>query len=60
LVARILAERLGATLNMRDVFVENRPGGGGGIAIQFVKGARPDGGTVLFTLSAPLTLGPLP
>jgi tripartite-type tricarboxylate transporter receptor subunit TctC len=43
---RLVADRLGKLWNQR-VIVENRPGGGGLIAMQAVKGAAPDGYTLL-------------
>jgi len=43
---RLLAEKLGKRWNQR-VIVENRPGGGGFIAIDAVKRAAPDGLTLL-------------
>lgn len=45
-VLRIVAEKLGKTWNQR-VLVENRPGGGGFIAIDAVKRAPADGYTLL-------------
>ena len=43
---RLVAEKLGKTWNQR-VLVENRPGGGGFIAIDAAKRAAPDGYTLL-------------
>jgi tripartite-type tricarboxylate transporter receptor subunit TctC len=43
---RLVADRLGKLWNQR-VIVENRPGGGGLIAMQAVKSAAPDGYTLL-------------
>ncbi|MCK8786452.1 tripartite tricarboxylate transporter substrate binding protein [Roseomonas sp. NAR14] len=48
LLARILAERLGAVLNGNFV-VENRPGAGGNIGGEVVARAEPDGYTLLMT-----------
>lgn len=45
-VLRIVAEKLGKTWNQR-VLVDNRPGGGGFIAIDAAKRANPDGYTLL-------------
>jgi len=45
-VLRLVAEKLGKTWNQR-VLVENKPGGGGFIAIEAVKRATPDGYTLL-------------
>jgi len=45
-VLRLVAEKLGRTWNQR-VLVENKPGGGGFIAMDGVKRAAPDGYTLL-------------
>jgi tripartite-type tricarboxylate transporter receptor subunit TctC len=45
-VLRLVADKLGKTWNQR-VLVENKPGGGGFIAIDAVKRAAPDGYTLL-------------
>ena len=45
-VLRLVAEKLGKTWNQR-VLVENKPGGGGFIAIDAAKRAAPDGYTLL-------------
>jgi tripartite-type tricarboxylate transporter receptor subunit TctC len=45
-VLRLLGEKLGKAWNQR-VLIENRPGGGGFIAIDAVKRAAPDGYTLL-------------
>jgi tripartite-type tricarboxylate transporter receptor subunit TctC len=45
-VLRLVADKLGKTWDQR-VLVENRPGGGGFIAIDFAKRAAPDGYTLL-------------
>ena len=57
ILARFVAEQLKKTLG--DTFiVENRPGAAGRIAINFVKGAEPDGATMLNTPASLLTLLP--
>lgn len=50
-VARLLAEKLPATLQGRTVMVDNRPGAGGNIAAALVAKSDPDGGTLLITSS---------
>jgi tripartite-type tricarboxylate transporter receptor subunit TctC len=47
--ARLLADRLPATLNGRTVVVDNRPGAGGNIAAMAVAQASTDGDTLLIT-----------
>lgn len=47
--ARLLAEKLPATLEGRSVMVDNRPGAGGNIAAALVAKSDPDGTTVLVT-----------
>lgn len=54
-VARIVAERLGAATRARFV-VENRPGGGGSIGYMAATRAAPDGSTVMLTSSAIATM----
>src|SRR2546425_13119019 len=56
-VARVLAERLQAALG-QPVLVENRPGAEGMIGTESVAKAAPDGYTLLFSLSSPLTIAP--
>lgn len=53
-VARILAQHLTDRLGQQFV-VDNRPGGGGGIAVELVRRATPDGHTLLFSSSTFLT-----
>jgi tripartite-type tricarboxylate transporter receptor subunit TctC len=46
--ARLLAERMTTELK-RSVIVENKPGGGTMVGMQFVAHSKPDGGTLLLT-----------
>ena len=55
---RALAERLEAELGQR-VLVENRPGAGATLGAAVVAEARPDGYTLLLTLSPALQTGPM-
>jgi tripartite-type tricarboxylate transporter receptor subunit TctC len=57
LVARLMAERLSPRLG-QPVIVENRPGGFVRVAIDAVRGAAPDGTTLLLTSSTPLVVTP--
>jgi tripartite-type tricarboxylate transporter receptor subunit TctC len=57
LVARLMAERLSPRLG-QPVIVENRPGGFVRVAIDAVRGASPDGTTLLLTSSTPLVVTP--
>lgn len=55
---RALAERLAAELGQR-VLIENRPGAGTTLGTAAVAEARPDGYTLLLTLSPALQTGPM-
>ena len=54
-LSRLIAEKLHAGLN-RTVIVENRTGAGGRIGVQAVRGAAPDGSTLLLTPIAPVAV----
>lgn len=56
-MARIVAQRLGATLN-QTVIVDNRPGGNGGVGSQAVERSPADGLTLLVTSDATITANP--
>jgi len=57
-MARIVADRLGATLG-QSIVVENKGGGAGGsIGAKFVASSEPDGYTILITPGGSLTTGP--
>src|SRR5205085_2873784 len=56
-VGRIIADQLQKSLG-RSVVVENKTGAGGRIGVQAVKDATPDGNTVLFTATGPMTFVP--
>ncbi len=58
LAARFFAERLTAQLG-QPVRVDNRPGGGGVIGVLALSRAAPDGYTLCFCSSAPITLLPV-
>jgi len=53
-IARVLADQLSADLG-QPVVVDNKPGAGGGIAINALLAAPPDGQTILVTLTNVLT-----
>jgi tripartite-type tricarboxylate transporter receptor subunit TctC len=57
-VARLLAERLAAERG-QPVLVENRPGGGGGIAMEMLSRAPGDGRLLVFSAISPLAMQPL-
>jgi tripartite-type tricarboxylate transporter receptor subunit TctC len=56
-LTRLLADRMRVSLN-RPVVVENKPGGGGILANELVKNARPDGTTILLTPFATMVAYP--
>ena len=53
--ARMLAERLGPALRQTFI-IENKVGGAGKIAAEFVSRTEPDGYTILYTTAADLSL----
>ena len=57
-VARALSDELSKEIQ-QPVFVENKPGGGGVIAVQALNSAPPDGNTLLVTANNLLTEAPL-
>jgi len=57
-VARTLAEQLRTRRFAGAVIVENRPGGGGVVAVQAIKAATPDGLSLLNTPASTLTILP--
>lgn len=57
-IARMVFDELGRELNQTFV-IENRPGGSGTIAVQAVKNAAPDGGTLLMTTSTTHSINPV-
>ena len=57
ILARILAEGLRQTY-ANTVVVENRPGAGGSIALEYVKNARSDGSVMFFTPAYPIVVSP--
>src|SRR5262245_33218256 len=58
IIARILATRLSERWG-QSVIVENRPGANGGIGVNQVVRAEPDGHTLLAAASSALTLNPI-
>ena len=58
IIARVLAQKLGERWG-RSVIVENKPGANGGIGVNAVVSAAPDGHTLLAVASSALTLNPL-
>src|SRR5215470_7625073 len=57
-LCRIVAQHVGELLG-RTVIVENRTGGDGLIGIRAVKGAKPDGATILVTTGPTMYLLPM-
>jgi tripartite-type tricarboxylate transporter receptor subunit TctC len=57
-LCRVVAQHLGPSLD-RNVIVENRTGGDGLIGIKSVKGAAPDGSTILVTTGPTMYLLPM-
>src|ERR1044072_1889391 len=57
-LCRVLAQHLGPSLD-RSVIVEDRTGGDGLIGIKSVKGAAPDGSTILVTTGPTMYLLPM-
>ncbi|WP_338615624.1 tripartite tricarboxylate transporter substrate binding protein [Pigmentiphaga sp. CHJ604] len=57
-IARILAEALSRDLGV-PAWVENKGGAGGGVGMEAVARAAPDGHTLAFSALTPLTLNPL-
>jgi tripartite-type tricarboxylate transporter receptor subunit TctC len=57
-LCRVLGQRVGQLLD-RTVIVENRTGGDGLIGIKAVKGANPDGATILVTTGPTMYLLPM-
>ena len=57
-VARLLAEELGAMLGINFV-VENRPGGGGAVSTEYVARSRPDGTTLMLASQATHGVSPV-
>jgi tripartite-type tricarboxylate transporter receptor subunit TctC len=54
-VARLLAEQMRTTY-AGTIIMDNRPGAGGRLAVENVKGSAPDGLSILFTPSSILTI----
>jgi tripartite-type tricarboxylate transporter receptor subunit TctC len=57
IIARVVAERLGASLG-QSIIVENRPGAGGSIGSDLVAKAAPDGYTILMATTSTHSIGP--
>src|SRR5262245_45563610 len=56
-MARQLAQKF-SELYGKTFIVEDRPGGGGDIATEYVARARPDGNTLLVTTNATIVINP--
>lgn len=56
-IARIIATELGERLN-RQVFVENKPGAGGGLGLQILSKSPPDGDTLSVGATGALVINP--
>ncbi len=56
-VGRVVSDRLSTLLGQRFV-VENRPGGGGNIAVAAMKQAAPDGYTLMFATVSAMAVNP--
>jgi tripartite-type tricarboxylate transporter receptor subunit TctC len=56
-VARVVGDRVGSILK-QPVVVENKPGAGGNIAVDYVAKAKPDGYTVLIGQTAHFSINP--
>ena len=57
ILMRLLAERLQGPLG-HPVIVENRPGAGGTLGMEYVANATPDGSTIVMGGSGPTTIAP--
>src|SRR5262249_21490546 len=55
--ARLIAAKMESTLG-QAVVVENKPGGNGAVAAQYVAQAEPDGYTLFFTTAGAIALSP--
>jgi tripartite-type tricarboxylate transporter receptor subunit TctC len=56
-VARLVAEKAGAIIG-QNVVVENKPGGNGTVAAEFVARSEPDGYTLFFTTLGAMAINP--
>src|SRR5579859_1373937 len=57
LVARLFAEKVSAIIG-RNVIVENKPGGNGTVAAEFIARAEPDGYNLFFTTLGAMAINP--
>ncbi|MGZ5827339.1 MAG: Bug family tripartite tricarboxylate transporter substrate binding protein [Xanthobacteraceae bacterium] len=55
--ARLIADKAGAILG-QSIVVENKPGGNGGVAAEFVAKAEPDGYVLFFTTLGAMAINP--